>query len=334
MNMSNRATRKERRQVEHDVHGTEQQTAKALTAKSGAVSIMEGPPHDDSQSLRDTFREMVAELVEYRELLLQLTLRDIRIRYKQAAMGFGWAILMPMVIVGAGLLIKYAMAQMAGTKLEIGSFAGMAVKAIPWAFFAGAIGFATNSLTGNLNLVTKIYFPREVLPLSAVLAQAFDTTISATALSMLLFLFLGIGFSLQILWLLPLVILLFLFTAGVALFISCGNIFFRDVKYIVQVLLTFGIFFTPVFYEASNLGPTGSQLMMLNPLAPLFEGFRLAVVEHHNLLTSLTVTSATGAEIVAWHPGYMLYAAVWAVLGCLAAWTMFHKLEFVYAEYI
>ena len=76
----------------------------------------------------------------------------------------------------------------------------MAVKALPWAFFVGAIGFATNSLIGNIDLLTQIYFPREVFPLSAVLAQAFDTAIGATVMVTLIFLFLGIGFSMQILW--------------------------------------------------------------------------------------------------------------------------------------
>jgi ABC-type polysaccharide/polyol phosphate export permease len=292
------------------------------------------PPHEESRGLWDTFREMVYELAEYRDLLSQLTLRDIRIRYKQSIMGFAWALLMPMLVVGAGFLIKYAMAQMAGTSLEVTSFAGMAVKAVPWAFFVGAIGFATNSLTGNMNLVTKIYFPREVFPLSAVLAQAFDSAVGATALAALLFLFLGIGFSLQTLWAIPLLALLLLFTAGTALFLSCANLYFRDVKYIVQALLIFGIFFTPVFYEPANFGPRGCRLMMLNPLAPLLEGFRLAVVEHHNLLHPMVVTSPAGQQILAWHLGYLLYAGGWALLGCVAAWLMFHKLESGYPEYI
>jgi ABC-type polysaccharide/polyol phosphate export permease len=299
-------------------------------AETPGVEVL---PHEESRSLSVTLREMIYELVEYRELLLQLTIRDIRIRYKQALMGFGWALFMPMLIVGSGFLIKYAMAQMAGTDLRVGGFAGMAVKALSWAFFVGAIGFATTSLTGNINLVTKIYFPREVFPLSAVLAQAFDTAIGAVALALLLF-FLGVGFSLHLLWVPVLVGLLFLFTVGMALFLSCANLFFRDVKYIVQALLTFGIFFTPVFYEPANLGLTGSRLMMLNPLAPVLEGFRLAVVEGHNLLYPLFVVSSSGEQLLAWHAGYLAYTGGWAVLGCFAAWLMFHKLEFVYAEYI
>lgn len=312
----------------------EEKIGKAVSGKSVVTTQSEIPSAQGHHSVSGMFSEMIHELVEYRDLLLQVTLRDIRIRYKQAVMGFGWAIFMPMVIVGAGFLVKYAMAQMAGTELDTDSFAGMAVKAVPWAFFIGAINFATNSLIGNRNLVTKIYFPREVFPLAAVLAQSFDTVIGATVMAIILFLFLQIGFSVQLLWVVLLVLFLFLLTAGLALFLSCANLFFRDVKYIVQVLVTFGIFFTPVFYEPANLGPAGAQIMMLNPLAPLLEGFRLAVVEHHNLFHSLSVMSPGGQEILAWQPWYLLYAAAWAIFGSLGAWVMFHKLEFIYAEYI
>jgi lipopolysaccharide transport system permease protein len=263
-----------------------------------------------------------------------MTLRDVRIRYKQALMGFGWAVLMPVLIVGAGLLIKYAMTQMAGTGLGAGNFAGLAVKALGWAFFVGAVGFATPSLSSNLNLVTKIYFPREVLPLSAVLTQGFDSLIGATAVAAAVFLFLGVGLSAQLAWVVPLLLMLVLLTAGACLFLSCANLFFRDVRYIVQVFLTFGIFFTPVFYDVENLGPAGAGWMMLNPVAVLLEGLRLAVVQHHDLLHCLTVTTAAGREVVVWQPWYLLYDAAWSVGGCLLAWLLFHKLEFVYAEYI
>lgn len=290
---------------------------------------------EERPGLRAEFREMVRELVHYRELLWQMVLRDIRIRYKQAVMGLGWAVFMPMVIVAAGFLVKYAMAQIAGKAgVEAASFSGMAVKALGWSFFIGAIGFATNSLTGNIALVTKIYFPREVFPLSAVLTQTFDSAIGSTVLAVLLFTLMGVGMSVQILWVVPLIVLLLLMTAGLALFLSCANVFFRDVKYIVQVIVAFGIFFTPVFYEPQLFGPTGSVLMMLNPLAPLLEGLRLAVVEHHSLLQTLVVPAPDGGQILAWQPWYLLYSAAWAILGFLGAWLMFHKLEFIYAEYI
>jgi lipopolysaccharide transport system permease protein len=226
------------------------------------------------------------------------------------------------------------MAQMSGSQLQAGSFAGMAVKALPWAFFVGAIGAATSSLTSNGNLLTKIYFPREVLPGSAILAQAFDSAIGTVVVAVILVGFVGIGFSLQMLWVVPLTVFFFLFTTGAAFLLSCANLFFRDVKYIVQVFVTFGIFFTPVLYEPENFGPTGCFVMMLNPLAPLLEGMRLASVEHHNLAHSLVVTSAAGLQILAWHPLYLVYIGGWVLLGSVSSWVLFRRLQFVYAEYI
>ena len=94
-------------------------------------------------------REVAADLWHYRDLLYQMTRRDIRIRYKQAVMGFAWAIFMPLLVIMAGVLIRIAMAQVSGTELDRAHIAGLAVKSLPWAFFVGAIGFAVNSLTGN-----------------------------------------------------------------------------------------------------------------------------------------------------------------------------------------
>jgi lipopolysaccharide transport system permease protein len=295
---------------------------------------MDAPRTNESEGVWKTLRTGVREVVEYRELLFQLTLRDVRIRYKQAIMGFGWALLMPLLVVSAGLLVKVAMAQMSGSEFRSESFAGMAVKALPWTFFVGAIGSATGSLTGNSNLLTKIYFPREVLPTSAVLTQGFDSAIGTIALGVVLFVILRIGVSLQTLWAIPLIVLLFLFTTGAALVLSCANLFFRDVKYIVQVFVTFGIFFTPVLFEAESFGPIGSRVMMINPLAPLLEGIRLAMVEHHNLFYSLIVKSPKGVDVLAWHPVYLVYTGAWVLLGSVGSWVLFRKLQFLYAEYI
>jgi lipopolysaccharide transport system permease protein len=122
-------------------------------------------------SIRRDLREIfVDELWTYRGLAYELTRRDIRVRYKQTVMGFGWAVLMPMLIVLSGALVRYAMAYVSGHRLAMEELAGIAVKAIPWSFFVGSMGFATASLVGNANLMTKIYFPREMLPLAATLA--------------------------------------------------------------------------------------------------------------------------------------------------------------------
>ncbi|MGZ8471159.1 MAG: ABC transporter permease, partial [Gemmatirosa sp.] len=239
---------------------------------------------------RATIGTAVRELMEHRDLLVQLAARDVRVRYKQAVMGFAWAILTPLLLVGAGTLMRIAVATMAGVQLEMSEVGSIALKSFPWAFFAGAVGFAVQSITGNISLVTKIYFPRAVLPLGVVTAHLFDLVIGAVTLLVALP-FLGATLSPALLWVPLLVLLLVTFTAGTGVFLACANLFFRDVKYITQVLLTFGVFFTPVLFDAVSFGAKGARILMLNPLSPIFEGLRLTVMEGHNLLTPLSVVA-------------------------------------------
>jgi ABC-type polysaccharide/polyol phosphate export permease len=277
--------------------------------------------------------EVARDFWQYRELLYQLTRRDIRIRYKQAAMGFGWAIFMPIFVVAAGVLVRFAMANLSGSHLDLGGVAGLVVKSLPWSFFVGSLGFAAAALVGNSNLVSKVYFPREILPLSVMLAQGFDTLIGGVAVAIML-LAAGIRPSLAALWVVPLVVMLLALTLGVGFFVACTNLFYRDVKYIVQVLVTFGIFLTPVFFEPAMFGPLGSKVMMLNPLAPILEGLRLSVVAHHNLLEPLTVVSAKGVEVLAWTPWYLAYGAAVSLLALVGSALLFHRLERLFAEYV
>lgn len=292
------------------------------------------PPTEyrDRHTILGDIRESVVDLLAHRELLVQLTLRDIKLRYKQAVMGFAWAILMPMLVILAGLVVRLAMAHLSGQPLASKGLTGVAVKALPWAFFVGAVGFASNSLISNQNLVSKVFFPREVLPLSAVLAQGFDTTVGALGLAVALP-FLGATVSPALLWVIPLVLLLVVFTTAVCLFLACSNLFYRDVKYLVQVLLTFGIFFTPVLFEAGMLGEKAGRVIMLNPLAPIIEGFRLAVVEGHNLLLPLAAASGGGSGDL-WSPWYLLWSTVAAIVGLTLAISMFRRLSFLFAEFV
>jgi ABC-type polysaccharide/polyol phosphate export permease len=189
------------------------------------------------------------------------------------------------------------------------------VKAIPWAFFVGSIRFSTYSLTGNMNLVTKIYFPREVFPISATFANLFDFTVASSLLIVVLF-FARIGISIYVLWVPLLLVVLILITIGLSMILACANLFFRDVKYIVEVILTFGIFFTPVFYEASMFGRWES-ILLLNPVGAILEAINAVVVLHQ-------------APNLYW----VVYSAIWAVVGSLLSWTIFHKAEFAFAENI
>jgi ABC-type polysaccharide/polyol phosphate export permease len=293
------------------------------------------PPVQSGETLWQTFREMVGELIRSRDLLWQMTLRDLRIRYKQAALGVGWALLLPCLIVIAGFVVRTVIATLAGQPLEGQQIASVALKALPWGLFVGAVGTATVSLTGNLNLVTKIYFPREVFPLASLLTQVLDSSVGCVAVGVILIALQAVCWSLNLFWVPLLALLMVLLTAGACLFLSCANLFFRDVRYLVQVGLMFGMFFTPVFFDAENLGPVGCQILMLNPLTPVLEGLRLAVIEGHNLTQPWVTTTPSGTMMfVAWHPLWLLYSLAWAVPGTLLAWLMFHKLEFVYAEYV
>ncbi len=283
------------------------------------------------RSILAELRELAQELIASRDLISQLTIRDIKLRYKQAVMGFGWALLMPLLVVSAGLIIRLVISSGKEDGFALASLAGVTIKSIPWAFFVGSVSFATASLTGNTSLVSKIYFPREVLPLSAVFAQGFDTLVGMSAVAVAIP-FMGAQLSWALLWLPALVLLIFMFTAASCLFLSCANLFFRDVKYLVQVLLMFGIFFTPVFFEPGMLGDRG-ELLMLNPMAPLLEGTRLVLMQGHNLLQPLT--PGIGGNLTdMWSPWYLFYSGTWAVLGLVIGTMIFHRVQYLFAEYL
>jgi len=223
-------------------------------------------------------KEQLLELYRYRDLLYTLARRDIKVRYKQSIMGFLWAILMPVLIVMSGIIVRYAYALAAHEPLQTADIASVAVKSLPWAFLVSSIRFACNSLTGNRDLVTKVYFPKEIFPVAAVLASLFDFFVASAALVVLL-LALQTGWSAYLLWTPVLLFAMVLLASGIGLVVSAASLFFRDVKFIVEVLLTFGIFFTPVFYDARMLGDKGKWLL-LNPAAPILDGLSGCIARH------------------------------------------------------
>ena len=259
--------------------------------------------------------EALRELIKYRQLLYMITWRDIRVKYKQSIMGFMWAIFMPMIIIGTGILVRFGIAKFSGAPLEMTQIVTVSVKAIPWAFFISSIRFATNSLTGNSNLVTKIYFPKEIFPLSAVLSQLFDFMIASGALIVFLTVVM-VGWSVQLVWVLPLLSILILLAIALGLFFSAANLFFRDVRYLVDIITNFAIFFTPVFYDA-NLAGKWEPVLLLNPVAPILEGLNSCIVLHQTPKGD-----------------WVFYSAVVAILGVYFAMMFFKNLEAKFAESI
>lgn len=257
--------------------------------------------------------QMFQTLRRHRDLLYMLSRRDITVKYKQSIMGFLWAILMPVLITSAGVVVKAAMAHIANRGLAINDVLPVAVKAAPWAFLVASIRFATQSLTGNFNLVTKIAFPKAVFPLSAVASQLFDFAI-ATAVIFVILLFAPISPTVHLLWVPVLLSLLVAQAVGLALLLSSANLFFRDVKYLVEVILTFAVFFTPVFYSVAMFGDRG-KLLLLNPVAPILEGLDAAIVRGQSP-----------------DPLWTGYAAGWALVLIAVPPTIFCRLEPKFAE--
>jgi len=220
----------------------------------------------------------LSQLVRRRDLLYAITWREIKIRYKQSIMGFLWAILLPAVIIAAGVMVRFGMSALSGKPVPAQALAGVTVKALVWAFFAGAIRFSSTSLVSNTNLVTKIYMPREIFPIAAVLSQLLDFAVAAVLVGIGLLLA-GFGLSWQLLWVPLLILAVVVLATGWALILSAACLFFRDVKYFVEVVITFAIFITPVFYDV-EMFHKWATLLLLNPLAPLIEGLERAAVYH------------------------------------------------------
>ena len=255
------------------------------------------------------------ELYKYRELLYMITYRDIKVRYKQSIMGFFWAILMPILIVMSGIIVRYAYAMVAHAPLKTADIAGVAIRSVPWAFIVSSIRFTCNSLTNNRELVVKIYFPKEIFPMAAVLACLFDFFVAFAALAVFLA-FMKIGLSIYLLWVPVLLGTMVLFCVGIGMILSAASLFFRDVKYIVEVFLTFGIFFTPVFYDVRMFGDRGKWLL-LNPVAPLLEGLSTCIPRHES-------------PDVHWY----LYSLAFSLAAFLSGFFLFKHLEPAFAESI
>jgi lipopolysaccharide transport system permease protein len=286
---------------------------KVVYLGTGEIFMNSGTATPGSQAA--AWHQPSQEWVHYKDLLIMLTWRDIKIRYKQSIMGFAWAILMPVLIVGSGLIVMVAFSTVSGKPVNKMDVLSVAIKAVPWAFFVGGIRFATSSLVMNKELVTKIYFPREILPLASILANVFDFAIAGAVLALILMV-VGSGASIHLLWVPIYMLLLLLLTAGFGMLLACANLFFRDVKYLVEVILTYGIFFTPVFYSASTLGKWG-PVLLLNPVGPILEGLRDTMILHKS-------------PDLPW----LAYSAIWAIGGLLISWQIFQRAESSFAESI
>jgi len=235
------------------------------------------------------------ELWEYRELLYFLVWRDVKVRYKQTVLGAAWAIIQPFftMVVFSLFFGKLAKMPSDGIPYPLFSFAAL----VPWAFFANGLSQASNSVVGSAHLITKVYFPRLVVPISGVVSGIVDFALAFVVLLGMI-LFYGMVPTLNILWL-PFLLLLALVTAlGVGMWFSALNVQFRDVRYILPFLTQFWMFATPIVYPSSLLPEPWRTVYGLNPMVGVVEGFRWALLGTQTAPGPIIIVSSLASIVI------------------------------------
>jgi homopolymeric O-antigen transport system permease protein len=221
------------------------------------------------------------ELWAYRELLYFLIWRDVKVRYKQTALGAAWAVLQPLATMVVFTVFFGHLAQVGsdGLPYPLFSYAGL----LPWTFFAQALSQSSDSLVGSSNLITKVYFPRLVIPVSSALAPAVDFGVALVVLVGMMA-FYGVSPTIHILYFPLLLLLAFATALGVGMWLSALNVQYRDVRYVIPFLVQIWLFVTPVIYPGRRvteyLAAHGfpAWIYGLNPMAGVVEGFRWSLL--------------------------------------------------------
>jgi lipopolysaccharide transport system permease protein len=255
------------------------------------------------------------DLWRYRELFYFLAWRDILVRYKQTAIGVAWALLRPLLtmIVFTVVFGRIAKLPSNGVPYPILVFAAM----LPWQFFSTALSEASSSLVGNANLISKVYFPRLIIPAGAVITSMVDFLISFSLLIVLMIWYRFIP-DWRIVALPGLTLIAFLAALGPGLYLTALNVKYRDFRYVIPFVVQFGLFISPVGFSSSVIPERWRLLYSLNPMVGVIDGFRWAICP-----------TAEGLYL----PGFVLSMAVVAFMLWLGIWY-FRKTEKAFADVI
>lgn len=217
------------------------------------------------------------ELWEFRDLLNTLAVRDVKLRYRQTAIGVLWVILQPLIGAGLFSFIFGSVAKLSTGNDKVPYFAFSFAGLMVWNVFAQILQKASDSMVGNAHLVSKIYFPRMILPLSAIYGVLLDFCVASILMVALLLVF-GIPIHAGLLFLPIALLMAVLMALGVGLWAAALNVTFRDVKYVIPVFINFLMWATPVAYAVASLPPKAQAIMSFNPMAGVVESFRWAVL--------------------------------------------------------
>ncbi len=241
------------------------------TATNERVNIASPPPMLRITPPSRWWVVPVSELWQARELIYFFVWRDVKVRYKQTAIGAAWAVLQPLLAMLVFTLFfgKLAHIPSEGLPYQVFVYAGL----LPWMYFAASLQNATNTIVDNQRILTKVYFPRLVLPLSAVISGLVDFAISFSIFAVMM-VYYHIWPTMQILWLPAFLLLAVLTALGVGLWLSALNAIYRDVRYVLPFLVQLWLFASPVIYPPSLMSDRWRWIFGLNPMAGVIEGFR------------------------------------------------------------
>lgn len=275
---------------------------------------------------RIDWREKSQELWHYRYLLRNMVIRDLKARYKNSALGILWSILNPLFLMVVFTVLFSVMANNQIRDYPIFVLTGL----IPWNFFSGSLTSSTNSIIGNSSLVKKVYFPRELLPTSALLSNLVNFLFAFVVLVIFLYVF-GVGLTVHALWVIPILLTQLIFTLGLSFLLGSLAVFYRDVLMILEVLILAWFFLTPVFYSLELFGSSATvlgitfnpaQLMRwVNPMASIVDGYR----------TVLWGTYSSGGP-AAMNPAFLLRTFVTSLVVLVAGYAVFLRLDPLFGE--
>ena len=253
------------------------------------------PPTVRIEPPRGWFDVRLAEVWSYRELLYFFAWRDVKVRYKQTVIGVAWVVLQPLLTMGIFTLFFGRLAKLPSDGLPYPVFYFSAL--VPWTYFATALQSCTNIVVDNQRVITKVFFPRLVLPFSAVISGLVDFAIGFVVLCVVVAIY-HMHPGLPALWL-PVLLLLAIFTAlGVGLWMSALNALYRDVRYVVPFMVQFWMFASPVAYPSSLVPVRWRWLYGLNPMAGVIDGFRWALTGHGQPPGPLLLASTVAVALV------------------------------------
>jgi lipopolysaccharide transport system permease protein len=273
-----------------------QQTVAEAPPSNGTV------PHVVIKPSKSLFQLQLADLWHYRELLYFLTWRDVKVRYKQTAIGVGWAVLQPLLTMAIFTAIFGKLAKIPSDGLPYPIFAFTAL--VPWHYFAQAVSRSVVSLAGSASLIRKVYFPRLIIPVAAVVAPLVDFAMAFTLLAGMMVWY-GIGPTWGVL-LLPCFLLLALVTAlAVGLWLSALNAKYRDIGHAIPFLVQLWMYASPIAYSISLIPEKWRPLYSLNPIVGVVEGFRWALLGKES--PDFSVIGISAVVVVALLIGGIIY---------------------------